>query len=290
MPEAFGIVDTHLHIWDPGQLTYPWHKMLPQFDRPMLLDDYRAACGDIAVDAMVFIECFAERSLCEDEVRFADALSKADPRIKAIVMQAGVDDGDGIRPLLERMTRQTPLLRGVRRAVTFEPDADVLLRPGIVAGVRALADYDLSFEITASHRQIAHVPEFADKVGDIQLILDHCGKPAIREGLFAEWRENIMAIARCPNVVCKVSDLPGEADHANWTAEQLRPHVDTMVEAFGFGRLVYGGDWPVCTLATSLRGWKSFLDDALVGASEADRTAFYRNNAIDVYRLDLAKA
>jgi L-fuconolactonase len=95
------------------------------------------------------------------------------------------------------------------------------------------------------------------------------------------------ALAAFPNVSCKLSDLPVEADRQNWTRAQIVPYVDTVIETFGFERTIYAGDWPVCTQAVSLPDWVALLDEALSGASEAELRRLYRDNATAFYRLTL---
>ena len=282
-----GIVDTHLHLWDPGRLSYPWHEFVPShLAQPYLIDDYRAASAGTTVDAMVFIECFAGRDQSEKEVRFVEGQVAQDDRIKAIVMNAGLEQGVALGTYLEHMKATTPRLRGVRRALTFEPDPAFMLAPSFIVGVRLLQHFDLSFEICVNNVQLAHVARFAEQAPGVRLVLNHCGKPAISKGDLEVWRGHIRDIAAFPNVICKLSDLPSEIGR-QWTETQIRPYIDAVVEDFGFGRLIYGGDWPICTIAMELGEWKAVLDRCFSGVDDIDLGKFYRNNAIELYRLDI---
>ena len=290
MASAGGIVDTHLHLWDPRRLTYPWHQFMPEhLARPYLIDDFRVASAGLDIDAMVFIECFAQSGQSEPEVRFIEEQVAHDPRIKAIVMYAAVEEGEALTPYLEYMRATTPLLRGVRRALNFERDPEYIVSPAFIEGVRLLERFDLSFEISVGSAQLPYVARFAEQVPGVRLVLDHCGKPAISKNDLASWSAQIRDIAGHPNVTCKLSDLPSEIGR-QWTEAQIRPYIDAVVDAFGFERLIYGGDWPVCTIAMDLPEWKTALDRCFAGVDGVALDRFYRNNAIDLYRLDLPPA
>ena len=122
---------------------------------------------------------------------------------------------------------------------------------------------------------------------EVAFVLDHIGKPAIKEGIADPWRDHIRDMASLPNVVCKLSGLTTEADHRTWSREQLRPYIDFVVERFGPDRILYGGDWPVSELAGRYLQWLTTLDWATAGFSEADKRKLFRDNAVKAYRLNV---
>lgn len=285
---AFPIIDTHLHVWDPQRVPMAWlREASAVLARPYHVEDYRAACGPVEVEAMVFVECFVDPGHFEDEVRFVEDEARRDARLQAIVAQAPLEDGRRVTDFLARLKDSTPSLRGIRRIIEFDPDPDFCLRPAFIEGVRALAAFDLHFEINVNYRQMDKVLQFVPQLPEVRMILDHCGKPGIREGRLDLFRSHMRALAAFPNVSCKLSDLPVEADRQNWTRAQIVPYVDTVIETFGFERTIYAGDWPVCTQAVSLPDWVALLDEALSGASEAELRRLYRDNATAFYRLTL---
>jgi L-fuconolactonase len=158
------------------------------------------------------------------------------------------------------------------------------LKSQFIEGVRLLTDLGLTFEMTVNYRHLDAVLRFVDRVGQVPLMLDHCGKPSIRDRNLEPWRTQIRTLAAHTQVKCKLSGLLVEAGQ-HWTEGQLRPYIDTVVEAFGFRRLVFGSDWPVCLQAGTLQQWVALLDRALSGVDSVDLKCFYRNNAIDFYRL-----
>jgi len=282
----FPIIDAHLHLWDPSRIAMAWLKPGSSLAQAHAVEDYTRDCGAQPVEAMVFVECFVDEGEFVHEVAFVEEQRRRDPRIKSIVARAAVENGrrvlDDLTPLKERH----PAIKGVRRLIELDPDPQVCLKPGFIEGVRALAEMDLSFDVNVHHSQMAEAVDFARQVGDVRLILDHCGKPGIKAGLIEPWRSHIRALAELPNVFCKLSDLPVEADRQSWSAAQLRPYIDAVVDAFGFDRLIYGGDWPVCLQATDLRRWIGVLDEAFRGCSADEMRKFYRDNAVAFYRME----
>ncbi len=276
-------VDTHVHLWDPMRLGYAWLAGNDTLDRRHELPEFAAASAGLPLESMVFMECAVNASQALDEARWVTALAKQEPRLKGMVASAPLEQGEAVRPHLEALA-ELPLLRGIRRLLQSEAD-DFCLQPGFVAGVKMLADFGLSFDICIFHRQLANVIAFADKVETVPMILDHIGKPGIADGLVSPWAEEMRELARRPNVVCKISGVATEADHRNWTDDQLKRYVSTAIDAFGFDRVMFGGDWPVSTLAITYRRWTEILDDLLAGASDEERRKFWRDNAVRFYRL-----
>ena len=291
MPD-FPIIDTHLHLWDPKRLPYAWLAGNPLLNRPYLVEDYRRDCGAVDVEAMVFLECYADFDATSgnyvEEIEFVEDEAKRDPRLMAIVPMAPLERGEAVAPMLEAMVTCFPKVKGIRRIVEFDDDPRGLtLSPSFIEGVNTLEKFDMHFEINVNHTQMDFVLEFVKRIPNVPMILDHCGKPGIAEGELDQYRREIAELARHPNVVCKLSDLPVEADHQDWTEADLRPYIDATIEAFGVDRVIYAGDWPVCLQATTLERWVSVLDNALAGLSEADRRKIYRDNANRFYRLGL---
>ena len=291
MPE-FPVIDAHLHVWDHDRLRYSAFRGHPLFERSYHVEDYRRDCGEVEVEAMVFLECFADFDEAGgqyvEEVEFVEDEAARDPRIRAVVPMAPVERGAAVEPVLAEMVRRFPRVRGIRRIVEFDEDPRALtLSDAFVEGVRALKAHDLHFEINVNHTQMDVVREFVPRVPDVPLILDHCGKPGIAEGALAQYREDVAALAQHPNLWIKLSDLPVEADHDAWTDDDLRPYIDATFEAFGFERVIFANDWPVCLQATSIPRWVAVLDRALEGVPEADRRRFFRDNADRFYRLGL---
>jgi L-fuconolactonase len=281
----FPIVDAHVHLYDPGVIRYGWMKGKPVLDQQHLMAQLDAARGPVELEALVWVEVGADPGQYLQEASFVDGLARADRRIRAMVAQAPLERGAAVTPDLKKLAAHG-LTRGIRRLLQDEPDDAFCLRPGFVEGVRLLARHSLSFDLCVYHRQLAGAVELVRRCPEVRFVLDHAGKPGIRGGLMEPWRTHIAELAGLPNVWCKLSGLITEADHANWTREQLRPYIDHVIESFGFGRVMFGSDWPVSEQTHRYDQWVEIADEALVDASDDERRKLFRDNAIAFYRLD----
>ncbi len=279
----FPIVDTHVHLWDPTYLDYPWLRGHATLHRKFLLEDFNTACDTVIVDTIVFVQCDALASQGLEEARWVTSLAKTDPRIRGTVAFAPLDQGESVRDYLEELS-QIPLVKGVRRLIQSE-DVGFCVQPKFIQGVQALEAFGLSFDICIRHPQMANTIQMVRQCPGISFILDHIGKPDIRNRTLEPWKREIEELARFPNVYCKVSGLVTETDMEHWTKEELRPYIDHVIECFGFDRVAYGGDWPVATLAADYPEWINALDWAVSGCSEDEKRKLFRENALRFYRL-----
>lgn len=280
---GFPIIDTHLHLSDPARISYPWINSAPVLNRPFTIDDYREACGDVEVEAMVFMEVDPYVDDRQEEIDFVCEVAETEPRLKGMVAQAPLEQGAAIRPELENLANN-PLIKGVRRLLQDE-DVDFCLAASFIEGVRQLPDFGIPFDICIYHRHLANVVKMVQQCPDVQFILDHIGKPGIKDGLLEPWKSDLKNLAALPNVMCKISGMTTEADMENWTRDDLRPYFDHVIECFGFDRVVYGGDWFVASLATTYPRFVETLDWAVAGCSDDELKKLYRDNAQKFYRI-----
>ena len=293
MPD-FPIIDTHLHIWDQNRLKYSAFEGSPLFGHPYQIEDYQRDCGDLDIEAMVFLECYADfwegGGQYIEEIKFVEDSAKRDPRIKGIVPMAPLEWGKKVEPMLREMQQNHPTVKGIRRIVEFDKDPRALtLSDDFIEGVNLLGKFGWHFEINVNHTQMDIVREFVLRVPEVPLILDHCGKPGIKEGAIEQYRDDVAFLSKRKNLWIKLSDLPVEADLQNWTEADLRPFIEATLDTFGPSRTIYAGDYPICLQATTLTRWVDVLDRAFadLGLSKAEIRAIYRDNANSFYRLGL---
>jgi L-fuconolactonase len=277
------IIDSHVHLWDPGQMRIPWLDAIPLLNRPYGLAEYGAQADD--VEGIVYVQVDVAPAYGLVEAGLVAGMAARDPRIKAIVAYAPLEDGDRVRSYLDALTAMSPLIKGVRRLTQGEADQAFCLRPGFVEGVAALADYGLSCDLCIVHHQLAATTELVRRSPQVSFILDHLGKPAARDGLLEPWRAQMGELAALPNVMCKVSGLVTEADRERWTVEDLRPYVAHVLEVFGEDRVVFGSDWPVVLLAADHRRWVAALKSLTEGLSPEARQKLWADNARRFYRI-----
>ncbi len=280
----FPIVDTHLHIWDLTRLRYPWLASVPPINRSHLIADYRRACGPVAVAKMVFLQCDCDPVQAQAEADWVTEVAKVEPRIRGIVAWAPLEKGEAAGGAVTKLAANV-LVKGIRRLIQSEADLGFCLQPGFVRGVQALPAHGLSFDLCINHRQLANTIQLVRRCPGVRFVLDHIGKPDIKAGLLDPWREELGELARMDNVWCKLSGLVTEADHGKWKPADLKPYIDHVVECFGFDRVMFGGDWPVSTLASDYPRWVTTVDAALSGSSPDELHRLYVRNAEQFYRV-----
>jgi L-fuconolactonase len=273
--------DAHVHFWDQGTLPYPWLATVPAIAGRHTPGELRAESAAAVPQRIVFVECGAPWL---DEVKWVEQLAAHEPRIAGIVAKIAVDAGTQTTTALAELKRH-PLVRGVRHIIQDEPDPNFCLRPEFVAGVSQLGAAGLSFDLCCRHHQLAAVIELVRRCPQTSFVLDHAGKPGIRDGLLDPWRAHIRALSALPNIVCKLSGLVTEADPERWTSEQLRPYVAQLLDTFGPPRLLFGGDWPVVKLASTYARWLETAQALLESLSPAETAAIFHHNATKTYRL-----
>ena len=279
------LIDAHVHLWDPKRLRYPWLEDLEALRRPFLPADYHAACGPARVSRMVFVECACDPAQRTEEVAWVTQIARSEPRLAGIIAQVPLEAGTATRDELRQLAGNA-LVKGIRRILQGEEDQALATRPAFVEGVRSLAQHAFTFDLCVQHSQLPGAIELVRLCPDTQFVLDHCGKPAIRDRQLDPWRKQIRDLAELPNVACKLSGLPGEADPGTWTNKDLKPYVDHVLESFGPDRVLFAGDWPVCTLAHgSLPGWLEALQELTAGQTAEERAKLFSRNASRIYRL-----
>ena len=278
------IVDAHLHLWNPALLRYDWLDGLPALNRAFLPTDFSTASAGVGVSKMIFVECGCEASQSLAEVDWISALAKTETRLCGIVAHAPLENTADVREHLVHLARR-PLVKGVRRLLQGERDQEFCLRLEFIAGVKQLAEFGFSFDVCIRYEQLPAVTELVRRVPEVQFVLNHFGKPPVKAGEIEPWATQLKALAKLPNVSCKISGLTTEADRKNWQRENLQPYFDIALAAFGFDRVLFGGDWPVCTLATEYQRWVDTVAAATSAASEADRKKLFQANAERIYRI-----
>jgi L-fuconolactonase len=281
---SFPIVDSHVHLANPQRFGYAWTKNAPVLNRLVLPEHLTAAAAPVQIEQFVFVEVDVDYPQHLDEAAWVQEVSRSDPRLTGMVASLPLEKGKSIEPELEKL-RQNSILRAIRRLIQTQPDPDFCLRPPFIEGLKLLPRYDLAFDICVFHHHLPNVIDMVRQCPEVRFVLDHIGKPAIKAGEFDPWRAHMKELASLPNVVCKISGVSTEADHDDWTREQLKPYIAHALEVFGFDRCMYGGDWHVLELAGTYPDWVDLVDWVVEGATEEEKRKLFRDNAIATYRL-----
>jgi L-fuconolactonase len=281
---ASSIVDSHVHLWNPAKFRYAWLDGLPALNRAFLPADFSSASASADVRKMIFVECGCEPAQSLAEVDWISDLAKNELRLKGIVAYAPLENGEAVRVELQELAKRK-LVKGVRRNLQGECDAEFCLRPHFITGIKLLAEFGFTFDLCIRHDQLPMAAELVRNVPQVTFILDHFGKPDVRGKKTEPWAADLKALAAMPNAVCKISGLTTEADWENWQPGDLKAYFETVVKAFGFDRILFGGDWPVATLATSYDRWLETVRDFFSFASESDQTKNFQTNTERIYRV-----
>ena len=282
----FPITDTHLHLWDTKTLNYDWIKEIESLNRSFFLTDYDQHCQSVNVDRMVFVQCDCDDDQGLKEARWVADLAQKDSRIQGIVAFAPIENEKELPDYLTQLV-QIPLVKGVRRLLQSIRETGFSLRPNFVNGIKVLADFGLSFDVCCRHDQLDEIVQLVDQCPKVNFMLDHIGgSPDLIVNNHREsWLAQVQKLAQFDNVYCKVSGLVTTADHQHWTADDLAPYINDVVLAFGWERVVYGGDWPVSTLAAKYPQWVDALDQIVEKSSDLQKRQLYRKNAGLFYSL-----
>lgn len=237
-------IDSHQHFWRYTPRTHAWiDDSMAVLKRDFMPDDLAPLLSDAGFDGGIAVQ--AEQSL--DETRWLLALADAHPFIRGVVGWVDLQS-PGVESQLAALAAH-PRLRGIRHVVQDEPDERFMLRPEFVRGVRALAQFALTYDILIYPHQIPAAIELTQMLPEQPFVIDHIAKPRIRDGEIDTWSRGIAALARGKNVYCKLSGMVTEADWSRWTSDDLRPYIDVIFDWFPPERIMFGSDWPVCTLA-----------------------------------------
>jgi L-fuconolactonase len=284
MPD-FPIIDSHVHLADPGRLSYAWTRNAPSLNRRVVVDDLMKAAAPVKIEKLVFVEVDVDLPQHLDEAKWVGDMAASDKRIAGMVAALPLERGKAVEGELDEL-RRNKVLRGIRRLIQNQADPDFCIQPKFIEGLKLLARHDLVFDICIFHHHLPNAIEMVRQCPEVRFVLDHIGKPAIKAGLTEPWRRQMKELASLPNVVCKISGVSTEADHKNWTREQLKPYIAHAIESFGFERSMYGGDWHVMELAGTYPQWIEVVDWVIEGASADEKRKLYRDTAIKTYRLD----
>jgi L-fuconolactonase len=249
--------------------------------RDYLPEDLRREATAVGIDGVVSVQ--ARQTLAETDWLLELAEQNAD-FIRGIVGWVPLVSETVARDLSRYAGRSK--LKAVRHVLQDEPDDDYMLRDDFNRGVALLKDFGLRYDILIFERHLPQAIRLVDRHPTQTFILDHIAKPRVRDGVISPWRENLKELARRPNVYCKLSGVVTEADHRNWTPQQLRPYMDVAMEAFGSRRLMFGSDWPVCLLACGYRRWHQIAREFVSKLTPDEQDRIFELTAIEAYGLD----
>ena len=287
------IVDTHQHLWDLSRFRLPWLKPGGELTRSFLQTDYKKATEGLGIKKAVYMEVAVarEQKAAEAEYIIEVCADRSNPTCAAVI--GGLILEDGFEEYVTRF-KGNPYIKGVRHPLNnpgqFEDNH-------LIRNLRLLGDLGMSFDLVIPPRLIARAADLVERCGETRFILDHCGNAdplAFDNGLDwgrkpqhdpEIWKRYIDTLAKQPNVICKISGIIARVPKGEATARVLAPIVNHCLDTFGPDRVIFAGDWPVCTRGAPLRVWVNLLRDIVKDRNSVQQRKLFWSNANSFYGL-----
>lgn len=274
-------IDSHQHFWNYNADHYGWmteeHRVIKHDFLPADIDPLLVEAG---IDGCIAVQ--ARQTVGETQwlLKLSDQYSK----IKGVVGWLPLSSPE-IESSLDRFADH-PKLVGIRHIVHDEEDDDYILRADFNRGIRALEPRDLVYDILIYEKHLPQAIQFVDRHPNIQFVVDHIAKPKIKADAFDEgWRTNIIELGRRKQVACKLSGMVTEVRDPQWNEDLLKPYFQTVLNAFGPDRLLYGSDWPVCLLRSGYAQWHQAVLNLIASLSANEQSEILGVTACRIYKL-----
>jgi predicted TIM-barrel fold metal-dependent hydrolase len=267
------IIDTHQHLWDLNKFRLPWLADAPALKRSYVTKDYLEAVAGLNITKSVYMEVDVTPEQQVEEAEHLIAICQDPKNLTVGAVISGRPGSDQFKKYITQF-RGNKLIKGVRQVLHggSTPAGTCLAKP-YVASVQLLGELGMSFDLCMRPTELADGAKLADQCPETRLIVDHCGNAdpkAFSPGKqraqdekptheVDPWKRDIESLAKRPNVICKISGIVARARAQAWSAEDLAPIVNHCLDSFGPERVVFGSDWPVCTLVASLKEWVTAL-------------------------------
>jgi L-fuconolactonase len=274
-------IDSHQHFWKADRSDYHWMSpTVPVLCRDYLPEDLRPWLVKNRIDKTILVQ--AAQTTAETD--FLLDLAIKNDFIAGVIGWLDMDSPNFAAEL--ELYSKKPKFLGVRPMLQDLPDDDWILRPRVMDSLKLIAERDIPFEFLTYTRHLPYVLKVLKAIPNLRAVVDHISKPEIKNNKLDPWRSLMAEVAEHPNIYCKLSGMITEADHKSWTAEDLRPYVEHIWKCFGFERVMFGSDWPVCLLAGSYDQVISALQTILKPhLDERREVAIFGGNAARFYKL-----
>lgn len=273
------IIDSHQHFWIYDSVRDSWiDETMRVIRKDFFPKDLKPILEANNVDGCIAVQ--ADQS--EKETEFLLECAQQNTFIKGVVGWVDLCD-ENIEERLIHFTKNKHL-KGIRHIVQAEKD-DFVLGKDFQRGISKLNTYNLVYDILVFPNQLESAIKLVEQFPNQKFVLDHIAKPQISKGLNEKWVKNIKQLAAFKNVACKISGMVTETDNFNWTPELFMPFLDTIVNAFGTKRIMFGSDWPVCLLAGEYKSILQIIENYFIDSTEEDMQMIMGGNAIKIYNL-----
>jgi predicted TIM-barrel fold metal-dependent hydrolase len=283
--EPLPIIDTHQHLWDLEQFRLPWIGEKHPLRKNYTLSDYQQAATGLNIVGTVYMEVDVAAEQKQVEADFVIKLCEQHEQTHLLGAVVGARLADESFAKYVQQFQDHRYVKGVRQVLAVPLAKDSIeLDEKFVAGIRRLGELNLSFDLCGPSEKLLDSAKLVEICPDTRFILDHCGNANVLAKDQTVWKRGIDAIAKHERVMCKVSGFIATAGE-KWSVEQLVPIVQHVREQFGPDRLMFGGDWPVCTKTATLRQWVEALRQIVHDWPEGEQRKLFHDNAQHYYAL-----
>lgn len=276
------IIDTHQHLWDLKALKLAWVGGSPSLNRSFLPADYAKAAEGLGIERSVYLEVDVVPEQQAQEAETILGIIRRKEGVTAAAVISGRPEREDFPAYAKRFAADKEI-KGLRRVLHgAETPAGHVLSPEFIKGIQHLGELGLHFELCPRPGELPDMIKLVDACPGTDFVLDHLGNPDLSD--LSQWRKDMDEFAKRERVWCKVSGIVASA-REGWEADDLAPAVNHGLESFGPDRVMFGGDWPVCTLRATLKEWVEALRAIVAERPEAERRKLFRDNAVRCYRL-----
>jgi L-fuconolactonase len=274
-------IDAHQHFWNYSAEQYGWiGEGMTELKRDFLPHDLKPLIEAEGFDGSIAVQ--ARQNL--DETRWLLQLAGENGFVKGVVGWVDLCS-PGLAAELDEFAKH-PKFVGVRHLLQDEPDDEFMLRPTFCRGIGRLAGYGLTYDLLLHPRHLPIAVKLVRELPGQRFVLDHIAKPGIADGVMHPWDRDVRELAKFENVWCKVSGMVTEARWKRWRAADFRPYLDVVFEAFGPGRVMFGSDWPVCTLSASYAETMEIVRDYIGQLDPLQQEGILGLNCMRLYGIE----
>lgn len=274
------IIDTHHHLWRYNEKDFPWiDDTMPVIKKDFLSADYRETIKANHIDKTIVVQ--ARQSY--EETDFLIEFAEKNNEIAGVIGWVNLTS-ETIESEIKRYTCHS-IFKGVRHVLQDE-DIHYMLEPDFIKGLEVIQKENLIYELLIFPIHLDNTLKLVEMFPDIQFVLNHIGKPNIKDNSIKLWKEKINKLGTYPNVVVKLSGMVTEHHWENWSTRDFSPYLDVVWEAFGEDRIMYGSDWPVCLLAASYSEVQSIIYEWSKKLTPLQKDKLFYMNACSVYDIE----
>ncbi|MEM6884333.1 MAG: amidohydrolase family protein [Verrucomicrobiota bacterium] len=264
-------------------MAYSWTNDVPCLHgNPYRYSEYLAASEGTGITATIFMECTPDDPLWMEETKFVDELSHEPGSLIQGQIANCRPESDDFNEYLDSISDLR--IQGLRRILHVAPEG-TSDHPNFVPNLRSLEKRNLPFDLCVFEKQLPMAERITKDCPNVQFVLNHCGVPEIQDGDFESWKKSMRSISEVDNVACKISGVLAYCSEDNANTETIRPYIEYAIECFGWDRVVWGSDWPVVTMTSSLKNWVAATREILSSEDPENQAKLLHKNAERIYHL-----